>query len=242
MAIIKQRRAVHRMPAERRVADIMSAARAVLAERGLAEAFVSEVAERAGVVEGSIYRFFSNKRDLIEKVVEQWYQEMLDEYSAQFEGISGVRNQLRFIIHHHLNSIKKEPALSRIVFLELRPAENYRSTRIFTLNQAYTQRVVDVVRAAVASGEFRAGVSATLVRDMIFGGIEHRVWAFLRNEGDFDAVQTADAIVDFICAAMSATASPDEGATPQEPGDALDAALARIESAADRFEKLLARR
>lgn len=233
MAISRQRRTVHRMPPEKRVADIMNAARVVLAERGLAEAFVSEVAERAGVVEGSIYRFFSNKRDLIEKVVEQWYEEMLGEYSAQFEGIRGVRNQLRFIIHHHLNSIKKEPALSRIVFLELRPAENYRSTRVFTLNQAYTQRVVDVVRAAIDSGEFRTGVSAALVRDMIFGGIEHRVWAFLRNEGDFDAVQTADAITDFICAAMSAQT---------EPVDAMDTALARIESAADRFERLLARR
>ncbi len=181
-----------------------------------------------------IYRFFSNKRDLIEKVVEQWYVETLQEYSAQFVGIRGVRNQLRFIIHHHLNSIKKEPALSRIVFLELRPAENYRSSRIFTLNQAYTQRVVEVVRAAVASGEFRSEVSATLVRDMIFGGIEHRVWAFLRNEGDFHAVQTADAITDFICAALSAGRP--------ETADAMDTALSRIETTAERFERMLAKR
>ena len=157
MAAGKQRRTVHRMPPEKRVADIMSAARSVLAERGVAEAFVSEVADRAGVVvEGSIYRFFSNKRALVEKVVEHWYEEMLDEYSAQFDRIRGVRNQLRFIIHHHLVSIKKEPALSRIVFLELRPAENYRSICIFVLNQAYTQRVVEVVRAAVQSGNSAA--------------------------------------------------------------------------------------
>ncbi len=210
----------------------MSAARSVLAERGVAEAFVSEVADRAGVVEGSIYRVFSNKRALVEKVVEHWYEEMLDEYSAQFEGIRGVRNQLRFIIHHHLVSIKKEPALSRIVFLELRPAENYRSTRIFVLNQAYTQRVVEVVRAAVQSGEFRSGVSASLVRDMIFGGIEHRVWAFLRNEGDFDTAQTADAIADFVCDALAPSSPASE--------DPVATALSRIESVADRMESLLA--
>jgi TetR/AcrR family transcriptional regulator, fatty acid metabolism regulator protein len=73
MAGSRQRRAVQRMPAEKRMSDIMSAARAVLAEHGAHESFISEVSERAGVVEGSIYRFFSSKRDLIEKVAELWY-------------------------------------------------------------------------------------------------------------------------------------------------------------------------
>ena len=205
MAGNKQRRIVKRMPAERRVADIMTAARAVLAERGVAEAFISEVAERAGVVEGSIYRFFSNKRDLVEKVVEHWYEEMLADYAAQFDGVGGVRNQLRYTIHHHLNSIKKDPALSRIVFQELRPTPDYRSSRIFALNQTYTQRIVDVVKAAMKSGEFREDVSPSLVRDMIFGSIEHRTWAYLRNEGDFDVGWTADAITDFVCNALKVT-------------------------------------
>ncbi len=228
MAGVKQRRTVHRMPAEKRVADIMNAARAVLRERGANEAFIAEVAERAGVVEGSIYRFFSSKRDLMEKVAEAWYEETLADYFAQFEGVRGVRNQLRFIIHHHLATIKREPTLARIVFQEFRPAENYRATRLFSLNQTYTQRVLDVVNAAAESGEFRGDLSATLARDLIFGGIEHRVWAFIRNEGDFDVGRTADAVTEFVYRALSATAS--------EPQDRLSSALSRIEAAADRLE------
>jgi AcrR family transcriptional regulator len=218
------------MPAEKRVSDIMSAARAVLAERGAHESFISEVAERAGVVEGSLYRFFSSKRDLIEKVVELWYEEMLSDYSAHLDGVRGTRNRLRFIIHHHLSIIKKEPALARMVFQEFRPAKTYRSTRLFALNQAYTQRIVEIVKAAVRDGEFRGDFSPALVRDMIFGGIEHRVWAFLRNEGDFDVGQTANAVTDFVCRALSAA----EGA----PADRVTTALSRIEAVADRLEGL----
>lgn len=228
MAGAKQRRTVHRMPPEKRVADIMTAARSVIRERGANEAFISEVAERAGVVEGSIYRFFSSKRDLVEKVAEAWYEETLADYSAQFDGVRGVRNQLRFIIHHHLATIKREPALARIVFQEFRPAENYRATRLFALNQTYTHRVVEIVKAASASGEFRSDLSASLARDLIFGGIEHRVWAFLRNEGDFDVARTADAVTDFVCSAL--------GAKAPAPEDRLSSALARIEAAADRLE------
>jgi TetR/AcrR family fatty acid metabolism transcriptional regulator len=230
MAGSRQRRTVQRMPAEKRVSDIMSAARAVLAERGAHESFISEVAERAGVVEGSIYRFFSSKRDLIEKVAELWYEEMLADYSANLEGVRGTRNRLRFIIHHHLSIIKKEPALARMVFQEFRPAKNYRSTRLFALNQTYTQRIVEIVKAAISDGEFRGDFSPALVRDMIFGGIEHRVWAFLRNEGDFNVSQTANAVTDFVCRALRAADA--------EPADRVTAALSRIEAVADRLEGL----
>ena len=216
------------MPAEKRVSDIMSAARAVLAERGAHDSFISDVAERAGVVEGSLYRFFSSKRDLIEKVAEHWYEEALADYSAHLDGVRGTRNRLRFIIHHHLSIIKKEPALARMVFQEFRPAKTYRSTRLFALNQAYTQRIVEIVKVAIRDGEFAGDFSPALVRDMIFGGIEHRVWAFLRNEGDFDINQTANAVTDFVCRAL--------GAADAEPGDRVTAALSRIEAVADRLE------
>jgi len=216
------------MPAEKRVSDIMSAARAVLAEHGAQESFISEVAERAGVVEGSLYRFFSNKRDLMEKVAEHWYEEMLADYAAHFDGVRGTRNRLRFIIRHHLSIIKKEPALARMVFQEFRSAKNYRSTRLFALNQAYTQRIVETVKMAIRDGEFRGDFSPALVRDMIFGGIEHRVWTFLRNEGDFDINQTANAVTDFVCRAL--------GAAEAEPADRVTAALSRIEAVADRLE------
>src|SRR5262249_38071000 len=121
-----------------------------------------------------------------------------------------------------------EPALARMVFQEFRPAKNYRSTRLFALNQAYTQRIVETVKTAIRDGEFGDHFSPALVRDMIFGGIEHRVWVFLRNEGDFDINQTADAVTDFVCRAL--------GAADAQPADRVTAALSRIEAVAARLE------
>lgn len=233
MAASSSKRQVNRLPPERRIADIMRAAREVFIENGYANALIAEIAERAGVVEGSIYRFFTNKRDLLVRVVEQWYEDMLARDAEQFAGVRGVWNQLRFIIHHHLASIRRDPALSRIVFHELRPDPDYRSTHVFELNQAYTHRVIDVVKAGVASGELRADISPTLVRDMIYGCIEHRTWAFLRNEGDFDLDATADGIADVIYRGMTAA--------PVGTGDALSGSINRLEAVAARLERLASR-
>jgi AcrR family transcriptional regulator len=223
------RRQVNRLPAERRIADIMLAARAVFTEKGYNDALISDIAERAGVVEGSIYRFFTNKRDLLVRVVEHWYEEMLARDDEQFASVRGVWNQIRFIVHHHLTTIRREPALSRLVFQELRPEPGYRKSRLFQLNQAYTHRILEVIRTAAAQGELRADVSPSLVRDMIYGCVEHRTWAFLRNEGDFDADQTADGIADIVYRGLLV------GESARDP---MSNAVSRLEGVAARLERL----
>ncbi|BCH33328.1 hypothetical protein MesoLjLc_52580 [Mesorhizobium sp. L-8-10] len=230
MAQTGTRRQVNRLPAERRIADIMLAARAVFTEKGYNDALISDIAERAGVVEGSIYRFFTNKRDLLVRVVEHWYEEMIASDDEQFAGVRGTWNRIRFIIHHHLASIRRDPALSRLVFQELRPDPDYRSTRLFQLNQAYTHRIIDVVKAGVAEGELRTDISPSLVRDMVYGCIEHRTWAFLRNEGDFELDTTADGITDIVYRGLVVDRQPLH--------DPVSDTLSRLESVTARLERL----
>jgi len=228
----KARRQVNRLPPEQRIADIMRAAREVFTERGYSDALISEIAERAGVVEGSIYRFFTNKHDLLVRVVEDWYEAMLQRDAEQFAATRGAWNQIRYIVHHHLASIRSEPALSRLVFQELRPDPNYRQTRLFQLNQAYTHRIIDVVRAGMAAGEFRADAKPSLARAMLYGSIEHVTWAFLRKEGEFDISASTDGITDMLYRALAAA--------PAAPRAPLEQAVERLEKIADRLDNLRA--
>lgn len=221
------KRQVSRLPPERRVADILLAARSVFTDKGYNEALIADIAERAGVVEGSIYRFFANKRDLLVKMVEHWYEDMLDRDQAQLGGVRGTWNRIRFMVHHHLATIRREPALSRLVFQELRPDPDYRNTHLFQLNQAYTHRIVDIVKAAIATGEFRSDISPSLVRDMIYGAVEHRTWSFLRNEGDFNIDETADGVTEIIYRGLVNIAR-----------DPIETAAARLDLIASRLEAL----
>lgn len=199
------KRRASRLSPEERTSGILEAARAVFAERGFSDTVMSEIAERAGVVEGSIYRYFRNKRELMFRMAEDWFEEMIAGDETTLRAVSGVRNQLRFIVHRHLQSIHDHPDLSRLVFQHLRPEPDYRSTRLFALNREYAARVVDVVSEGIATGEIRAGVSPTLVRDIVFGSIEHRTWAFLRDEGDFDVDRLADEVVALVWDGLTAT-------------------------------------
>lgn len=229
MATTPVRRQVFRLSRERRVADIMRAARDVFREKGYEEAPLSEIAERAQVVEGSIYRYFDNKRDLLVKVIEDWYEGMLSDYDQQLSGITGTRNRLRFMVWRHLATVHEDPRLCQLMFLHLRTGMDYSSTAVYDLNREYTRRTLDIVREGIAAGELRPDVSLRLVRDMIYGCVEHRTWAYLRGEGDFDPDATADAIVDLVLGGLTDTAV----AAP-----VADKVAERLERAVERLERI----
>jgi AcrR family transcriptional regulator len=227
------RRQVFRLSRERRVADIMAAARSVFREKGYEDAPLSDIAERANVVEGSIYRYFENKRDLLVKVIEDWYEAMLADYDEHLAGISGTRNRLRYMIWRHLRTIYDEPALCNLMFQFLRTGKDYTHTAVHELNRRYTRRTLDIVREGIDAGELRSDVSLALVRDMIYGCVEHRTWAYLRGEGAFDPDATADAIVELI---LSGLRKRHQEAAPAGPDLA-----ERLERAVERLERMTAK-
>lgn len=207
----------------------MAAAHNVLRENGYEVTSMSDIASRANIVEGSIYRFFENKRDLLIKVMENWYSSSLSDYKRQLAGISGTKNRLRYMMWRHLKTLHDEPVLCRIMFQHLREDPGYRSTIIYELNRQYTNSTLDIIREGIANGEFRSDIPLGLARDLIYGGIEHRSWAYLRNEGDFDPGKTADEIVSLLAHGISA--APPAGGGLSEP------LVQRLEQAVERLER-----
>jgi len=187
-----------RLSREQRAADILKHARVVFCEKGFSDALVSEIAERAGVVEGSVFHYFPTKRELLIKAVEQWYTGLIWDYDHRLETITGTWNRLRFMVWGHLNVIHEEPEMTNLIVNEIRPRSEYRDTAIFELNRDYTKRTMRIIEEAVAAGEFRADVPGSVVRAMIYGGVEHYAFAYLRGDGDFSPDEAADSITDII--------------------------------------------
>lgn len=224
-----QKRQVNRLPPERRVADIMQAAREVFTEKGYSDSLISDVAERAGVVEGTIYRFFTNKRDLLYQVAETWYVEMRAPALAGFSAVKGERNQLHFIIWHLIDSIRKAPGLWRLIYGELRPDPHFRETRFYEVQRKHTLYLTNVINSGIASGLFSADTDVVLIRDMVYGAIERHSSAFLRDKGELDTDRVAVKISEMLWRGLLAEPTP----APQQPD-----LLARLEAATARLEEL----
>jgi AcrR family transcriptional regulator len=229
------RRSFNRLPRERRVDDIERAARAAFSEKGYSATSIADIAAGAGVVEGTIYKYFENKRDLLFKVLGRWYQESIANYMNNLENIEGVRNRLRFVIGQHLNALKDDPDLSLLMFIEVRGGSDYLGSPLHQLNREYTRVLAKVIREGIEAGEFRADTPIALVRDMVLGGIEHHMLPHFQGRTQVNVERVADALTSLVMAAVSAPAS---AAAPLEATiGRLDRIAERLEAAAQKAEK-----
>jgi TetR/AcrR family transcriptional regulator, fatty acid metabolism regulator protein len=228
MASKVQLKSVSRLPASERSAEILASARVVIAERGYEATSMLAIAQHAGVAEGTLYRFFKTKEELMLRVAEEWLQELLAE-DFGLDSIRGTWNRLRHLIWRALHLMRSQPVVSRFVLIEMRPLPAYRSTALFKLTRRFTADVRIVCEEAVQSHEFRDDVSPSLLRDMIFGCIEHQTWSFLRREGDFKIDEVADSITNVVYRGMAAA--------PVAGDDRLERTIKRLEKAAADLER-----
>lgn len=191
-------RTITRLPREQRIRDIEAAARTVFIKRGYAAASMAEIATEAGVAEGTIYKFFKTKFDLLLRVLESWYRSMLEDFSEQLPGIIGCSNKIRFVVWRHLKSLKDNPELARLCWSEARNSRDYYHHSIYKLNREYTKVLVDACREGIEVGELREDLPVTIIRDIIFGGIEHHISRFLYSRGDFDVDKSTDQICSIV--------------------------------------------
>jgi len=72
------------------------------------------------------------------------------------------------------------------------------------MNRRYTQLLVEVLHAGIQRGEFRPDTAVPLVRDMVFGSVEHHLWGFLYGQSSLDAERVADRITELVCGGIVA--------------------------------------
>lgn len=228
MTAPKERRSFVRLPREQRMREIEAAARECFARHGFDAAPINEIASLAGISEGSIYNFYNTKRDLLHTILETWYQAMIDDFRAGLESVTGARERLHIVIRQHLVSIHESPDLCRLFYSEVRNAPDYHTTRLYQMNREYTRVVTEIVSAGIGSGELRPDTSVALVRDVVFGGVEHRVSGFLAGRADLDCDRLAAQITSLV---FDGVARRVDDAGP------LGTLVERLESAVEKLER-----
>ncbi|SFF26992.1 transcriptional regulator, TetR family [Fontimonas thermophila] len=190
--------AIRRARAQR-VDEILVSARDVFCEKGYDAASVAEIAARIGVVEGLVYKYFSTKRELLLQVLERWYDELFGDTERALAGISDRRARVRMLVRHHLRAVRDYPQLCKLMFREVQGESGYHGSSLHARNRRYTQYLVDEIEAGQRDGSFRADIPPRLVRDLVYGGIEHATWHYLRGRGSLDIDRLAEQITSLLC-------------------------------------------
>lgn len=218
----KRRKSVRR-------AEILAAARAVFLARPYEQASITEIAERAGCVVGTIYGYFENKRQLFDAVLAEFYDGLIADIEPRFAVIEGTADRLRFLVARHLQITVDDPSWLKVLDREARGAESYFGSKLHQLNRRYAQFVMRTLSDGIARGELRADLDPQMARDFLFGGLEHWVRNTVgrgrRNDPTAVAREMVRMLLDGWAAAPAERAAPWQG---------LEARIAKLEGRLER--------
>ena len=152
-------------PSDKREA-ILTAALELFVERGFFGTAVPEIADRAGVGAGTIYRYFESKEALVNAIYREqkllFAHVVLDDFPAS----APVRDQFR-LLWMRMAQFAIENT-SSFVFLELHHHARYLDNESRAVEQRMTALIEHVIVSAQARGELKAA-APRLLMGMVLG-------------------------------------------------------------------------
>jgi AcrR family transcriptional regulator len=139
-----------------RRAALVSAAATVFAQRGVADATVSEIVKAAGVAQGTFYLYFDSKDDAVLAVVERVAHAIFESTAARIDVATSAVDKL-LALGAVLSEIGAQPDAAALVDLMHRPESRILHDR---LAEDLTLRLVPLLQAIVEQG-VAEGVFAT---------------------------------------------------------------------------------
>ena len=205
--------AVSRRPAasaksEQRIRDILRVGREVFAEKGYERATTTEIAQRLGISEATVFTYFRGKRELCVRVIGDWYDEIIAAMQAALPRDEPVRRQLEVFVHTHLRLfLIQGTGLCALVLSEGRSRGQELGESFLPFQRRYTAPLMDLLARGQARGELRTDLPLRLLRPMVLGPMEHILWeAVGQADKPIDIEATAGALSQML---WSAVAAPD---------------------------------
>lgn len=200
-----------RLPKQERLDAILQAARECFEREGYENAKMADIAKQIGVVEGTVFHYFNSKRALMLRVMEDFHHQINDEVREGLKGVIGARNRLQYIVEFHLGVLATNPKLCGVILRESRKLDDKYSRDIREQHRIYTRALMGVLEEGIASGEFRSDTSAPVIRNAIFGGMEHALWQLLSEGHAIDVPLITRQLTEMVCDGICNRAPP-EGA------------------------------
>ncbi|MBT4256123.1 MAG: TetR/AcrR family transcriptional regulator, partial [Gammaproteobacteria bacterium] len=148
---------------------------------GFQKGSIDEIAKEAGIAEGTIYRYFDSKRDLLDEVLRRHYSILFDDVEQTLPIIEGASNRLLYIIRRILLMISEDRSMCRLRQIHARQIDDERPSLSHDQNRRMAALMRNEIKKGMADGSFRLDTSPSIVCYMIGGAVEITEYSFMKT-------------------------------------------------------------
>lgn len=182
---------------------IIKAAEKVFSEKGFGLATMSEIAEVAGVAEGTIYTYFSNKKDLLLNLPVERFR-YFKQGTKQLFDIKDTLRKLRRFIRYHIAIFLTNRDFLKTFLLDIKLNRQYYESSAYEEYLEYMNVLDPILDEGKEKNIFRESVNNRVFKNLFFGGFTHLTtrWFILDTAKAIDMMEEVDQFVHLLCDAV----------------------------------------
>jgi AcrR family transcriptional regulator len=176
----------------------MGAFSSLMETRDFQSITIAEIAGTAGVTEGLIYKYFTDKKDLLHQVLHQHFAAFQAGIETNIAGKKTCLEKLEAIVFASLDSYARNRVLARILLLEVRSSLSYFESGAYVMVKKYARTILDIIREGMKTGELRPDIDPFVLQKILLGAIEHICLKQVIFDKKMDVAAGAGGIVDIV--------------------------------------------
>jgi AcrR family transcriptional regulator len=194
---------------ERRRTEIIEAAYEVFAIKGYSATGIADIAERLGIGHGTFYRYFKNKRDILDQVVDYGVERIMQalevETAEPATTLDEFRDQLRRIGESLFALLDAEPGLGQVVLLEATSIDEEMTQRVLGLIDTFGALAGAFLQNGVKRGFLRKDLDTDSVGRAVTSLTLPGLFAAVRGDaGEAERRRYIDAMVSLVSEGIAA--------------------------------------
>lgn len=190
--------------------EILEAAFLEFSERGYHQTAISDIAKRLGIGHGTFYRYFENKRDILQHVISDTIQQVLALLTGEnapkaVNNIVEYREQCQRISERLRHYAQAHPQTLKLLLLEATSIDAEMTQFVQNLMQMAGVLTANYLQHGIQMGFLRQDLDYENTGHLIIGMIMNGALRFLANPTDLTGFEKyADSIIDLIVIGMKA--------------------------------------
>jgi TetR/AcrR family fatty acid metabolism transcriptional regulator len=178
---------------------ILLSAMRVFASKGFFGAKVSDIAEDAGVADGTIYLYFKSKDDLLISLFEEQMEKVHHVLSAAMDGAPRADEKLARFIRAYMELVAENRHAAEVITIELRQSAKFMKEYKNPRFADFLKTLAAVIDEGQQAGRFRADVPAPVAARALFGALDELALMWVTSRGEkLDIRKVADWIGDLV--------------------------------------------
>lgn len=191
---------------------IVKAAIEVFAQKGFAASSTSEIAQRAGVAEGTIFRHYKTKKDLLLSIVAPSIVKLIAPFVLrEFKDVLDTEYEsydqfLRAVIENRIDFLHHNMSLVRIVLQELPFHPDLQAQLQEIVVSQVKERFEKIIRGFQAEGKLIDLPTGTVIRltaSVIIGYVFSRSFLIGKEQAEWNDEQEREATISFLMKALT---------------------------------------